>query len=160
MQINAATRLLADWWSDLGPEGQEKYIKEHPHSDKAKQAGGSSETSYGIDKDGTIRDASGSKLGSVKIDEDANSIRIANIEVQEKGKGVGTSVIKQIQAEAAKKGKPVTLTTDAMRGKEAQEKQLRLYTRLGFVPNKGPDAVYEKIGKKKIYEALVWFPPK
>jgi hypothetical protein len=35
MELNAATRLLADWWSDLSPEEQEKYIKDHPHSDKA-----------------------------------------------------------------------------------------------------------------------------
>lgn len=37
-QINAATRLLADWWSDLGPEGQSKYIEDHPNSEKAKEA--------------------------------------------------------------------------------------------------------------------------
>lgn len=29
---------LADWWSDLGPDGQETYISNHPNSDKAKNA--------------------------------------------------------------------------------------------------------------------------
>jgi predicted ABC-type ATPase len=38
IQVQAATRLLADWWSDLGPEGQQQYIEEHPRSEKAKEA--------------------------------------------------------------------------------------------------------------------------
>jgi predicted ABC-type ATPase len=38
MKTQAATRLLADWWSDLGPDGQSKYISDHPNSEKAKDA--------------------------------------------------------------------------------------------------------------------------
>lgn len=30
--------LKEDWWSDLGPDGQEAYIKQHPNSQKAKEA--------------------------------------------------------------------------------------------------------------------------
>ena len=36
--LNAATRLLADWWSDLGADGQSAYIEQHPQSKKAKEA--------------------------------------------------------------------------------------------------------------------------
>ncbi len=38
MKTQAATRLLADWWSDLGAAGQSKYISDHPNSEKAKDA--------------------------------------------------------------------------------------------------------------------------
>ena len=31
-------KVFADWWSDLGPEGQENYLAEHPDSEKAKEA--------------------------------------------------------------------------------------------------------------------------
>lgn len=37
-QLRAATRLLADWWSELGPDGQAQYLKDHPNSEKAKEA--------------------------------------------------------------------------------------------------------------------------
>src|ERR1700748_1585601 len=37
-KLNAATRLLADWWSDLGTDGQSAYIEQHPQSKKAKDA--------------------------------------------------------------------------------------------------------------------------
>jgi len=30
--------LKEDWWSDLGAEGQDAYIKQHPSSQKAKEA--------------------------------------------------------------------------------------------------------------------------
>lgn len=38
IQLRAATRLLADWWSQLGPEGQQQYLEDHPNSEKAKEA--------------------------------------------------------------------------------------------------------------------------
>jgi len=38
IKLNAAHRLTADWWSDLGSSGQEVYIEEHPKSKKAKEA--------------------------------------------------------------------------------------------------------------------------
>jgi len=31
---------LADWWDDLSDEGKQKYIQEHPGSEKAKGGGG------------------------------------------------------------------------------------------------------------------------
>lgn len=37
-KLSAAQRLMANWWSDLGPEGQERYINDHPNSKKAKEA--------------------------------------------------------------------------------------------------------------------------
>jgi predicted ABC-type ATPase len=38
IQLKAATRLSASWWDDLGPEGQAQYLKDHPNSEKAKEA--------------------------------------------------------------------------------------------------------------------------
>jgi predicted ABC-type ATPase len=38
MKLNAATRLTANWWDNLGPEGQAQYLKDHPNSEKAKEA--------------------------------------------------------------------------------------------------------------------------
>lgn len=38
MRLNAATRLTANWWDNLGPEGQAQYLKDHPNSEKAKEA--------------------------------------------------------------------------------------------------------------------------
>lgn len=38
MKLQAAYRLTADWWSDLGPDGQQAYIDQHPQSKKAKEA--------------------------------------------------------------------------------------------------------------------------
>jgi predicted ABC-type ATPase len=38
MELNAATRLTANWWDNLGPEGQAQYLKDHPNSEKAKEA--------------------------------------------------------------------------------------------------------------------------
>lgn len=37
-KLNAARRLMADWWSELDRQGQENYIDEHPASKKAKDA--------------------------------------------------------------------------------------------------------------------------
>ncbi|MDP7368295.1 MAG: hypothetical protein QGH83_13685, partial [Candidatus Pacebacteria bacterium] len=30
--------LVEDWWADLSPSDQEKYISDHPNSEKAKEA--------------------------------------------------------------------------------------------------------------------------
>jgi hypothetical protein len=68
-------------------------------------------------------------------------------------------VIRQIQDEAAARGNPVVLSTDAFRGPRAQADQLRLYQRLGFEPNTGPGQVSERIGGRKVAEDLVWQPP-
>lgn len=38
IQINAGTRLCADWWSKLSKPKQDAYIERHPRSKKARQA--------------------------------------------------------------------------------------------------------------------------
>lgn len=38
MKLNAASRLTANWWDNLGPDGQAQYLKDHPNSEKAKEA--------------------------------------------------------------------------------------------------------------------------
>jgi GNAT superfamily N-acetyltransferase len=110
--------------------------------------------------DGTIS-AGGNSVGRVKYNHGDQMTRIADIQVDPsyQNQGIGTAAIKQIQDEAAARGNPVVLSTDAFRGKQAQADQLRLYQRLGFSPNTGPDAVSERIGGKKVAEQLVWRPP-
>jgi GNAT superfamily N-acetyltransferase len=100
-------------------------------------------------------------VGKVNFEHGDAFTRIGSIEVNpsHQNQGIGSSVIRQIQDEAAQRNNPVVLTTDAFRGKDAQSAQLRLYQRLGFQPNKGPDQVYERIGGKKVAEDLVWHPP-
>lgn len=104
----------------------------------------------------------GKTVGRVKYDHGDGQTRIADIQLDPsaQGQGTGSAVIKQIQDEAAARGNPVVLTTDAMRGKAAQADQRRLYERLGFVPNKGTDAVTEKVGGRTIREEYVWRPPR
>jgi len=113
-----------------------------------------------IHPSGTIV-SDGVNVGRVKFEHGDQSTRIANIEVDPsfQNQGIGSDVIRQIQEEAAARGNPVVLTTDAMRGKEAQANQRRLYERLGFTPNRGADAVSERIGKRRVTEELVWRPP-
>ena len=40
--------VTEDWWSDLGPEGQAKYIKAHPKSKKAQEAEAEKEKSSSL----------------------------------------------------------------------------------------------------------------
>lgn len=108
-------------------------------------------------KDGTIM-AGRNPVGRVKYDHGDNFTRIADIQINPsmQNQGLGSTVIRQIQDEAAARGNPVVLSTDAFRGKQAQADQLRLYQRLGFVPNTGPGAVSERIGGRRVAEDLVW----
>lgn len=103
-----------------------------------------------IAEDGAVL-MNGTRVGHVKLDPGDNSMRIANIEIHPsyQNQGLGSDVIRQIQAQASDQGLPVTLTTDAMRGKEAQIAQRRLYERLGFIPNVGDNQVFERVGRKK-----------
>lgn len=110
-----------------------------------------------ITPDGRIT-VNGNDVGYVKVEDEGTALRIADIEVKDKRKGIGSSVIKQVISQAEAQGKPVVLSTDAMRGKEAVRLQRQLYERLGFKPNKGPDAVTYKVGKKAIREELVKLP--
>jgi GNAT superfamily N-acetyltransferase len=114
-------------------------------------------TEVTIADDGTIT-AGGNPIGKVKVEHGETQTRIASIEIfpSAQRKGFGSEVIRQIQDEAAARGNPVVLTSDAARGRVAREDQRRLYERLGFVPNRGKDAVGEQIGKKFVKEELVW----
>jgi ppGpp synthetase/RelA/SpoT-type nucleotidyltranferase len=38
-EVLAGLGITADWWGDLGPAGQAKYIEDHPGSEKAKEKG-------------------------------------------------------------------------------------------------------------------------
>jgi GNAT superfamily N-acetyltransferase len=111
-------------------------------------------------KDGTILSGE-TPVGRVKYDHGDASTRIGDIAINPsmQNQGIGSQVIRQIQDEAAARGNPVVLSTDAFRGPQAQADQLRLYQRLGFEPNTGPGQVSERIGGRKIAEDLVWQPP-
>lgn len=111
-------------------------------------------------KDGTILSGE-TPVGRVKYDHGDASTRIGDIAINPsmQNQGIGSQVIRQIQDEAAARGNPVVLSTDAFRGPRAQADQLRLYDRLGFQPNTGPGQVSERIGGRKVAEDLVWQPP-
>lgn len=113
-----------------------------------------------IHPNGTIM-ADGVGVGRVRFEHGDQMTRIGDIEINPsfRNQGIGSSAIQQIQQEAAARGNPVVLSTDAFRGKEAQADQRRLYERLGFTPNRGPNAVSERIGKSRITEELVWRAP-
>ena len=111
-------------------------------------------------QDGTILSGE-TPVGRVKYDHGGASTRIGDIAINPsmQNQGIGSQVIRQIQDEAAARGNPVVLSTDAFRGPQAQADQLRLYDRLGFQPNTGPGQVSERIGGRKVAEDLVWQPP-
>jgi ParB-like chromosome segregation protein Spo0J len=50
MTIQRLRVVLADWWSDLGADGQTKYLSEHPDSEKAKEAKKAKEKKSSEDK--------------------------------------------------------------------------------------------------------------
>jgi GNAT superfamily N-acetyltransferase len=112
-----------------------------------------------LSPDGTILSGGGS-VGKVKFEHGDQASRIADIQIDPsmRNQGIGSEVIRQIQDEAAARGNPVVLSTDAFRGRQAQIDQRRLYDRLGFVPNTGSGAVSERIGGKRVAEELVWRP--
>jgi GNAT superfamily N-acetyltransferase len=110
--------------------------------------------------DGTIR-AGEQDVGRIKLDVDGPALRVADIEIYPslQRQGYGSEVLRQVQERAAAEGRPVVLSTDAMRGRAAQEGQRRLYERLGFVPNVGPERVGQRIGRRFVAEELVYRPP-
>lgn len=112
-----------------------------------------------IDQMGVIsRD--GKSVGRIKIDDVGDALRIADIEIKpaNRNAGIGTEVIQQVQEQARERGVPVVLTTDAMRGVDAQQNQRRLYKGLGFTQNTGTNPVSYKSGGKNIREEMVWRP--
>jgi hypothetical protein len=82
-------------------------------------------------------------VGYYKLDIDDKSIRIADIQMNISGTGLGTQTIINIMKRATKDGKITTLTSDAMRGKENQKKNRELYKKLGFVKNTGKNKLKE-----------------
>lgn len=114
-----------------------------------------------VSKSGDIHHE-GQKVGRLKVDDEPHALRLASIELSpaHQGKGIGSAVIKAVQAHGQNTGRPVTLTPDAARGKEAMERQTKLYNSLGFQENKGSGAVTDKVGKKTFREAMAWHPNK
>ena len=47
MKKHKINKLKEDWWDDLGPEGQAKYLKDNPGSQKAQDAKKDDEPDYG-----------------------------------------------------------------------------------------------------------------
>jgi len=97
----------------------------------------------GLTLDGNKVMRDGAQVATLKLDADLTGavphVRIADIEVRpgERGKGVGSSIIRAVVAQSHAAGLPVALTSDAMRGKAGQAQNRALYERLGFVKNKG-----------------------
>ena len=46
MEKHQVNKLKEDWWDDMSPEDQASYIKDHPGSKQAQQAGGDEEPDY------------------------------------------------------------------------------------------------------------------
>ena len=72
--------------------------------------------------------------------EASHKIELSKIEVENRGQGVGTRVIKEIQEYARRVGKPIVLRPEP----EPRKKQalLKFYKSLGFVVNKGRQQDY------------------
>jgi ribosomal protein S18 acetylase RimI-like enzyme len=79
----------------------------------------------------------GEPIGRLYVDRSRESIHLVDITLleQHRSQGVGTELLRRLQAEATAAGVPVTLS--ALRGGRA----LSLYRRLGFVAG-GQDDVY------------------
>lgn len=98
------------------------------------------------------------RVGRVRLSETGGSLSIDDIEISPslRSQGIGSDVIRQIQERARQEGRPLTLTSDAMRGTDAQQRQRSLYERLGFQPNSGPNRVSERIGSRNVSPEYVW----
>ena len=82
-------------------------------------------------------------VGSITLSRKDNIVNIDDIEVLRKGKGTGTKTIKDLMKSADKQGLIITLTSDAMRGKESQKLNRLWYKKLGFTRNVGKDKIKE-----------------
>lgn len=76
-------------------------------------------------------------IGYIKTTREGDIINIDDIEVFKTGTGIGTNEIKSLMRNADRNGHTITLTSDAMRGKEGQKKNRALYEKLGFIKNAG-----------------------
>lgn len=64
-----------------------------------------------------------------------------NVPLEQRNQGIGSAVVKEIQAYAKQIGKPVVLIPEAERGKK--DKLDRFYKNLDFVHNKGRKRNYQ-----------------
>lgn len=78
---------------------------------------------------------SGEDVGNLKLRVDGNRLVVDDIEVRQKGQGVGTAALNALAAEANSRGLILTLTSDPMRGKAHQKRLQSYYERIGFVKN-------------------------
>lgn len=108
--------------------------------------------------DGQRITQNGEDIGNLKLrieEGPTPHVVISDIELRGvmQGKGRGSEIIQSIAQIANDRGQVLALTSDAMRGKNAQKRQRALYERLGFVKNRGENKV------KGITEEYV-MPPK
>lgn len=89
--------------------------------------------------DGSSLQRDGEAIGTLKLRMDGNRLVIDDIQITRRGQGAGTEAIRAIADAAQEAGLFVSLTTDAMRGKDAQKRLRAYYERLGFVANKKPN---------------------
>jgi len=83
----------------------------------------------------------GKQIGQVTTTRDGNIINIDDIEVSKSRTGKGTETLQSFMQKADDEGLIITLTSDAMRGKESQKKNRELYKKLGFTKNSGKDRI-------------------
>jgi ribosomal protein S18 acetylase RimI-like enzyme len=86
----------------------------------------------------------GQPIGRLYVDRWQHEIRIVDIALlpEHRGAGIGSSLLKDILAEGAQTGKPVTIHVEQF------NPALRLYERLGF----------QKIGEVGVYFLMQWSP--
>lgn len=89
--------------------------------------------------------ADGQPAGRLYVDRWPDQIRVMDIALlpQFRNAGIGSMLLKELLAEGALSGKPVTIHV------EMYNPALRLYERLGF----------SKIGERGVYYLLEWRPP-
>ncbi len=89
--------------------------------------------------------ADGEQAGRLYVDRWPDQIRVVDIAVlpQYRNAGIGTTLLKDLLAEGALSGKPVTIHV------EQYNPALRLYNRLGF----------SRIGERGVYYLMEWRPP-
>ena len=89
-----------------------------------------------------ILNANGKSIGNITLSRKNDVVNIDDIEIlSEKGKGIGTKTIRDLMGRADKEGLMLTLSSDAMRGKESQRLNRLWYANLGFTRNIGKNRI-------------------
>jgi hypothetical protein len=91
-------------------------------------------------------------IGYIKISQYNDFINIDDIQVFKSGTKSGTKAILEMINKAKEENKIITLTSDAMRGKDNQKKNRNLYLSLGFIKNSGKNKI------KNSYEEFYILP--